>query len=187
MSDDLADNLANPNQDEDQAETKARRGRPPGSGKVSAEITYIPGPDDPAKALCYGIEFRANVPVTVPYSKTVEALIRKETAGPEGEIRSRGVATRISVVELARGNPSFAVDGVLPPERKMGNQRLPTDADQYRGYALGWIRTASTLRQLDQRWEGEEALREKCGCESKDMGFLAPFLEMRREQLKEVA
>jgi hypothetical protein len=154
-------------------------------GEKTAEVTYV-DEDGPSRTVCWGIDFRLNVPVTVPYSRTVESLIRKETAGPEGEPRSRGVPGRISVVELARGNPCFMVDGVRP-ERKIGMQRLPIDADQYRGYALGWVRQSNTLRQLDERWEGEAPLREKCGCEAKDENYLRPFLDARRDQLKEAA
>jgi hypothetical protein len=155
--------------------------------KQTAEITYI-DEDGPSKTTCWGIDFKLNVPVQVPLSRTVESLTRKETQGPEGEIRSRGVAGRISVVELARGNPGFMVDGVRV-ERKLGSQRLPTDADQYRGYAIGWIRETNTLRQLEQRWEGEEYLRgpECCSLEAKDLNYLLPFLEARRDQLKAAA
>jgi hypothetical protein len=156
------------------------------SGEKTADVTYVPGDGDPNRTVWNGVEFRANIPVTIPYSKTVSALLRKETIGPEGEIRSRGVETTISMVELARKNPSFMVDGVQA-ERKFGSQRLPTDPDQYRGYALGWIRESNTLRQLEQRWEGEAPLREKCGLELKDENYLRPFLEARRDQLKEAA
>lgn len=154
--------------------------------KSTAEVTYIPGEGDPIKTVWNGIEFRANVPVTVPLSTTVESLLRKETAGPEGEIRSRAVPGRISMVELARGNSSFSVDGVRS-ERQFGTQSLPFDADQYRGHALRWMTESNTLRQLNQRWEGEAALREKCGVEAKDENYLRPFLDMRRDQLREVA
>lgn len=164
--------------------TEGRRGRKP--AKDSAEVTYIPGEGDPIKTKVHGIEFRGNVPVSIRFDKMVETLTRKETKGPEGETRSRGVEGKISLVELLRGNRCFSVDGVQP-EYKEGSQRLPTDADQYRGYAMGWIRESNTLRQLDQRWEGEERLREKCGLEPKDENYLRPFLEARRDQLREAA
>jgi len=153
--------------------------------KATAEIVYV-DEDGPSKTKCWGIDFKLNVPVQVPLSATVECLTRKESVGPEGEIRSRGVPGRISVVELARGNSGFMVDGVRA-ERRLGSQRLPTDADQYRGYAMGWIRETNTPRQLEQRWEGEANLREKCGCEQKDENYLRPFLDAKRDQLKEVA
>jgi hypothetical protein len=152
----------------------------------SSQVTYIPGDGDPNRVMWNGIEFRANVPVTVLHSRTADVLERKETIGPEGDIRSKGVEVKRSMVELARGNPHFMVDGVKI-ERKEGNQRLPTDADQYRGYALGWIRESNTFKQLEQRWDGEASLRERCGIEPKDEAYLHPFLNARREQLKEVA
>lgn len=160
--------------------------RLPVGEKTTAEVTYVPGDGDPIKTVWNGVEFRANIPVTIPYTKMVESLTRVESKGPEGEIRSRGVAGKIPMIELARSNPFFTVDGV-GTERRQGTQRLPIDADQYRGYALGWIRESNTLRQLEQRWEGEAPLREKCGCEAKDENYLRPFLEARREQLKEAA
>ncbi len=169
--------------EEETDDGKPKLGRP--RKKDTAEITYV-DEDGPSRTTCWGIEFKLNVPVQVPLSKTVESLTRKETAGPEGEIRSRGVAGRISVVELARGNAGFMVDGIRA-ERKLGSQRLPTDADGYRGYAMTWIRESNTLRQLEQRWEGEAPLREKCGLEAKDENYLRPFLEARRDQLKEAA
>jgi hypothetical protein len=179
MNEDVTDMLPS----EEKVEGRRRRSVAP--EREFAEITYI-DEDGPSKTTCWGIDFKLNVPVQVPLSKTVESLMRKETPGPEGEIRSRGVAGRISVIDLARGNPGFMVDGVRA-ERRFGSQRLPTDADQYRGYALGWIRESNTLRQLEQRWAGEENLREKCGCEQKDENYLRPFLDARRDQLKEAA
>lgn len=169
----------------EEAATEGRRGRK-SAMKESAEVTYIPGDGDPIKTKVHGVEFRGNVPVSIRFDKMVETLTRKETKGPEGETRSRGVESKISLVELLRGNRCFSVDGVQP-EYKEGSQRLPTDADQYRGYAMGWIRESNTLRQLDQRWEGEERLREKCGLEAKDENYLRPFLEARRDQLREAA
>lgn len=165
------------------AEQKAPRGRPP--GKTTAEVTYV-DEDGPSKTTVHGVPFRLNVPVTIPLNKMVEQLIRVESKGPEGETRSRGVERPSSLVELLRGNSGFMVDGVRA-ERKVGSQRLPIDADGYRGYAMAWIRESNTLRQLEQRWEGEANLREKCGCEQKDENYLRPFLDARRDQLKEAA
>lgn len=151
----------------------------------SAEVVYVDD-EGPNRTSIGGIEFKLNVPVKVPYSKTILQLHKKESIGPEGEPRSRSVEVRVPLVEVLRGNPGFSIDGVRH-ERKLGTQRLPTDSDQYRGYALSWIRATNTLTQLNQRWDGEEALREKCGCEPKDVSYLAPFLEARREQLSEAA
>lgn len=150
--------------------------------KDSAEVTYIPDDGDPNKVVWNGIEFRANVPVTISHSKMVSSLTRVESKGPEGELRSRGVEGTIAMVELARKNPSFSVDGEQA-QRRAATQRLPTDSDQYRGYALRWIRESTSLSQLNERWDGEHELRERCGFEKKDEAYLRPFLDARKEQV----
>ena len=170
---------------------KPRRGRPPKDEakaldpNATAKITYLPGEGDPVKTVWNGIEFRANIPVAVPLNKTILVPLRKEWIDNNGDLKSKAVETRISMVEMAKTNACFSVDGAPPPERKHGAHRLPTDADQYRGYALGWIRETNTLRQLTQRWDGEAALREKCGLDQKDENYLMPFVHARREQLGE--
>ena len=158
----------------------------PGQEKLSASVTYIPGDGDPVRTVWNGVEFRANVPVDIPLTKTVLAPMRKEHYLADGTLQSRGVETKVSMVDLARGNPSFSVDGVQAA-RKSGAARLPTDNDQYRGYALRWVRETTTVQALDQRWDGEAALREKCGCDDKDMAYLMPFIEARRSQMREAA
>lgn len=152
--------------------------------EASSQVVYVPNDGDPVRTSCHGIDFRANVPVTVPHSKMASLLEVRKTVGPEGEERSKGYEVKRPLVDLLRTNPSFTVDGE-GIERKVGTQRLPTDADQYRGYALGWIRATNTLTQLKQRWDGEEPLREKCGLETGDINYLRPFLDARREQLGE--
>lgn len=174
---------------------KPRRGRPPkDEGKAidpnaTAKITYVPGEGDPVKTVWNGIEFRANVPVAVPLNKMIHKVpLRTEWVDPTtGELRSKAKESSISMVELAKNNACFSVDGAPPPARQHGPQRLPTDADQYRGYALTWIRETNTLRQLTQRWDGEANLREKCGLDQKDENYLMPFVHARREQLGEAA
>jgi hypothetical protein len=154
--------------------------------KLSSAVTYLPTDGDPIKVVWNGIEFRANVPVDLPHGKTILVPMRKEYNTPEGDLRAKSVETRISMVELARGNPSFSVDGVQA-ERKIGTARLPTDNDQYRGYAMHWIRDATTLSALNMRWDSEAALRERCGCDDKDVNWLRPFLEARRDEVKQAA
>ncbi len=154
--------------------------------KTTAEVTYIPDDGDPNKVTWAGMEFRANVPVSVPLNKTISIPMRKEHYLADGTLQSRGVETKVSIVDLAKGNPSFSVDGNRS-ERKVASARLPADADQYRGYALRWIRESTSLAQLNERWAGEEELRSRCGCEKKDENYLMPFFTARQEQVKEAA
>lgn len=155
------------------------------ASKDSSQVTYIPRDGDPIRTVWNGVEFRANIPVVIPHSKMVNTLVVQETKGPEGDIRTKGVETKTSMVEMAKTNPFFEVDGVQHVEHKNGVARLPIDSDQYRGYALVWIRATNTLKQLKERWDGEEPLREKCGLEVGDINYLRPFLDARREQLGE--
>ena len=168
-----------------EVETEARKpGRP--RTKERAMVAYIPGDGDPNKVVWNGVEFRANVAIELPSTKTVRVSVRKEYQTPEGDLRSRSVDQFIPMIELAKGNPSFSVDGVQSA-RRMGSARLPVDNDQYRGYALAWIRDATSLSQLTQRWDAEESLRDRCGCDTKDIQWLRPFLEARREEVREAA
>jgi hypothetical protein len=153
--------------------------------KNSSMVTYSPRDGDPIRTTCHGVEFKANVPIDIPHSKMASVMLVRKTIGPEGDERSKAVDTKMPLVELLRTNPFFEVDGVKL-EHKQGSHRLPTDSDQYRGYALGWIRASNTLRQLNERWIGEEPLRDKCGLEERDINYLRPFLDARREQLGEV-
>lgn len=150
----------------------------------ASSVVYSPNDGDPIRTSCHGVEFRANVPVIIPHDRMCSVMITKKTIGPEGEERSKGHETKISLVELLKTNQNFIVDGV-ELERRQGSAKLPTDPDQYRGYALGWIRATNTLKQLHNRWDGEEALRDKCGLENGDLNYLRPFLDAKREQLGE--
>jgi len=155
--------------------------------KMTAEVTYHPDDGDPIKTEWAGIKFVGNIPVSVPLTKTIMAPIRKQFQNTaDGTLQSRSTEHPMSIVELARNNPKFSVNGERA-ERKEPLQRLPTDADQYRGYALRWIRESTTLAQLNERWRGEVELRERCGCEDKDENYLMPFLNARRDQVKEAA
>lgn len=151
----------------------------------ASSVVYSPNDGDPIRTSIHGVEFRANIPVIIPHDRMCSVMQTRKTLGPEGEERSKGHEVKIPLVELLRTNQYFIVDGV-ELKRRHGSQRLPTDPDQYRGYALGWIRATNTLRQLKERWEGEEPLREKCGLEMGDLNYLQPFLDARREQLGEM-
>jgi len=151
-----------------------------------AKVVWHPEEGDPAKMTMNGIEFKANVPVMIPASKMISYPERKEHYLADGTLQSRGVEVKKPMVEILRTNPCFSVDGVRT-EREAGKARVPQDADQYRGYALRWIRESTSLEQIVQRWDGEEELRDRCGCAPKDISYLTPFLEARKEQVKEAA
>jgi hypothetical protein len=106
---------------------------------------------------------------------------------PDGTVQTRKVEKPMPMADLAKGNVRFSVNGAPPPVEKKGTARLPTDANQYRGFAMNWMMNAADLETLNARWNNEARLREGCGIASDDLAFLMPFLEMRREQLRPAA
>jgi len=151
------------------------------------EITYHPGEGDPARTKWNGLEFKAYVPVKVSAKHTVAVPIREEIKQPDGSIITRAVERRIPMLELARQNHKFSVNGEAPFMHKMGAARVPTTPDEYRGYAISWIAASTAASAMDARWEAEETLREKCGVEDTDIAYLRPFFEARREQVTPAA
>jgi hypothetical protein len=155
----------------------------PTRDKSTAEVTYIPGDGDPHRVTWGGLEFKAHIPTLVPLTHAISVPMRKEHVLDDGTVQSRNIETRVSLVELARGNPSFSVDGVQA-ERKAGTARVPSSNDEYRGYAIAWIANSTGAAAMDTRWEAEAALRGQCGVDDKDIAYLRPFFEARRDQVK---
>jgi hypothetical protein len=147
------------------------------------EITYVPEDGDPVRVKWNGIEFKAHVPVKISRKHTVLSLIRKEREMSDGQIVSRALEQRIPMVDLARGNCRFMVNGEAPAERKTGRVAAPENSDEYRGYAMRWIAASTEPSAMDARWVSEEMLREKCGCDDADLVYLRPFFEARVEAL----
>jgi hypothetical protein len=172
---------AAPGKDVKETAIKRSASTPTAAGKDHAEITYIPGDHDPQRTNFCGIEFIAYRPVNVPLAKTVPILERHDHYNDDGNKRSHGVEKQTPVVELARNNPWFAVDGVQAARsNSTARTKIPADSDQYRGYALAWIAASRTLGELDERWKAEELLRDKCGLQKSDVDYITPFLEARR-------
>src|SRR5437899_475089 len=138
------------------------------------EITYIPGEGDPAKTTWNGVTFHANKPVKVSRRHTVLVPMRQEFSAPDGSIISRAIEKRIPMVELAKGNPFFSVNGKEPAKRIEGKARVPDTPETYRGYAMAWIAEATSDRSIDARWAAEAGLREKCGVNDADIAWLMP-------------
>jgi hypothetical protein len=127
------------------------------------KITYIPiHPGDPADTLWNRHRFRANVPVQV---RDV----------PQG-------LTAVQMVEAARGNPWFAVEG---EEQARAIPITPETPEQYRSYAIGWIRTAVTVREIESRWRNEEDLRVQCGVSDSEMADILGVKKNRLDIMKQ--
>jgi len=140
---------------------------------------------DPREQTFADIKFRADEPVEVPHSVTVQQLISEKYETSEGETRRRSREKLVSLADVLKGNPWFEVDGIQI-ERKLPHAKLPDDADGYRGYAINWISTSMSADSMDKRWAGEEGLRRRCGVSATELAYLRPFFESRRFECAEL-
>lgn len=169
------------------AQPDARAGAEDGHAKDHAEVTYLPlNRDDPHTIEWHGIRFQAFVPVKISLKHTYLVPQRVEHALADGSVVTKHIEKPMALVELARGNPSFAVDGVQA-ERKQGMLRTPESAPEYRGYCTRWILASTEAKAMDARWDAEHALRERCNVDAADIAYLRPFFEAQKEQLGERA
>lgn len=163
-----------------QAETVEEDAPVSDMSKLFDEVTYVPGHGDRPVTKWNGIEFRANVAVRIPRNKCVMAPVKQESQLPDGSIVTRAIERRIPMVELARGNPVFMVNGVKPKKREGLDVRLPVDANSYRSYAIRWIAGCNLADEMIDRWNGEQKLRDRCGVDAQDLHHILPFFEARK-------
>jgi hypothetical protein len=155
------------------------------------EIKYLPGPGDPVFTEVgmtdgrsgTGVKFSANVAVQVSKKTTVLVPLRKEITLADGSVVTRAVETRIPLVEILRFNPSFCVNGEQPV-KQAAKARVPTDPDQYRGYAIDWIANCTDANALEKQWAGEAHLRETLGVNERELAYISPFFEARIRALR---
>jgi hypothetical protein len=126
-------------------------------------ITYTPiHPGDPADTLWNRHRFRANVPVT--------------------PVDVKGGLTALEMVEAAKGNPWFQVEG---EEQAQTTPTIPETPEQYRMHAIAWIRTATDSRDMASRWRSEEELRVECGVGDDDVEYIQSIYKPRLAILKD--
>ena len=78
------------------------------------QVTYRPLDGDPHTTVWHGIKFEANVPVELDRNNRahhIEQLLPKSIVGTNGESLTKHVPSTMFMGDLARGNPSFDVDG----------------------------------------------------------------------------
>ena len=151
--------------------------------KDYSEITYIPGPQDLPRVKWHNIEFKAHVPVKVRNTDGYLVPLRQEALTADGDVRAKSPERKVTYVELARGNPSFSVNGEAPFSRTEGKSRTPDSPDAYRGYAINWIARSNDAATMDARWQAEADLRERCGCDDNDLMYLRPFFEAQHDRV----
>lgn len=126
-------------------------------------ITYTPIHDgDPHSTLWNRHRFHANKPVDVADIKN-------------------GL-TAAEMIELAKGNPWFKVEGF---DQAKAKPSVPDTSEQYRGYAVGWIRVSHSTKEMARRWRDEEDLRIQCGCGEDDVEYIQTIYKARYGILRE--
>lgn len=126
-------------------------------------ITYTPlHSGDPSDTLWNRHRFRANVPTKV---RDV----------PQG-------LTALQMVEAARGNPWFAVEG---EEQAKATPIVPETPEQYRSFAIGWIRTATNSKEMAARWRQEDDLRVQCGVSDSELIDIQAVYKNRSDIMKQ--
>jgi hypothetical protein len=163
----------------------------PPTGQLD-EFTYIPGPEGPVHTTVGahgflpdgtpqgGYKFLAHIPQKLPRRTTVvNTLVRQERELPDGQIVSRSIEKRVPLYEILRDNPHFMINGQPPRARQAASARLPSDPDQYRGYAIAWMRDENDPNTIKTRWDGEQKLREMIGVAASDLPTIVSFMEGR--------
>lgn len=185
----------------DLQEPKRPVGRPPNAPKEAQaefKVTYRPGPQDLAMTIWNGIRFEAGRPVTLSYKNKrhyIEVDLPKQIDTADGSYVTRTVTSRVSMIDRARENWHFEVEGTPRAIKPIPGDRKPQTADEYRSWAQSWIAMAGTKMdgddfeiqtapELKERWDDESALRERLGVGEDDVGFLKPFFDMKVASLK---
>jgi hypothetical protein len=150
------------------------------------KVTYVP-PDEPGHPDVLkwnGVTFPANMPVELDPAKHsyLVPIVEKWTDPTSGEVRSKATEKLISMVEMAKTNPSFRVDGEMQVRRLPGRPRIPRTSEEYRGHAMAWIAAAETIEDLE-KWEAEEQLRRRCDVGDEDISYLRPFYDAKHHEL----
>lgn len=91
----------------------------------SVQVTYCPFDGDPHSTVWHGVTFKANVPVMLHRDMKdhyIEQLLPRNFAGTNGEVLTKHVPAMMFMGDLARGNPSFEVDGERA--KRLVNKRI---------------------------------------------------------------
>lgn len=153
------------------------------------KVTYIPrDPTDPAVMIWNEVKFLANVPVELdPKNRQHGYPVPLPTPKIDpvtGREMLEYKETWVSMIELAKTNPSFQVEGeAMAVARKPGRPRTPRTSEDYRAHAQAWIAASDDFEEMIQRWEDEEPLRERCEVGDDDKSYLRPFFDAKIHQL----
>jgi hypothetical protein len=135
---------------------------------VTETITYIPGDGDPPSVKWCGLTFQANVPKVI-------------TGHAEG---SPSEKLNAHLIERAKENKHFVVGENTRPKREATG--LPTTAEQYRAYMVGWLKDPRIdhAELLIERFAKDRELRLACEVGHDDYSWLSTLFMPRLHQLR---
>ena len=147
-------------------------------------ITYTPLQDgDPIKTVWNDFEFIANRPVPIPTNASYPVTLTVEqTDRKTGVITRQPQELRMSMVERAKQNPYFQVEGFAqaqPPGPRKKLWDFPKTSAGYRSYALTWFFEENDPKAFQDRWEQEAPIREKCLWDEDDEKWISKHYETR--------
>ena len=172
-----------------------------------ANVTYQPKDGDPVRTSFHGVNFVANVPVWTQHAlligqaRTNPWFHVAEVSGQAAESKPEQPSGQDLKVDVPRsaisglGAASVVVDPPktedpakaeeLPPHlEKLRTAGLPINADQWRAYALAYINAADDSEDMQEWWNGDEAMRQVIGVGSDDLDYIAPFFNPKIEALR---
>lgn len=164
------------------------------------KVIYHPGPDDRVSTIWNRITFHANKPMTLSRQNRTHFIdidIPVEVTAADGFVGTRTRSTRLFMGEVALTNPNFEVVGFPRYIKKLALGRRPQTEEEYRSWAQAWIMEAGNVdeeghsltdinspRELKERWDDEDAMRERLGVSDETILFLKPFFDMKAMTLK---
>lgn len=134
--------------------------------EVIENVTYLPGPMDPPIVKWAGYTFQANVP---------KQLTGHEEGHPDATERTR---MNMHIIERARENKHFQVGS---EKKRRDKQALPTNADEYRAYAIEWLKDPAidSVDALIGRFAQDRNLQQACEVGSDDFERIASLFMPR--------
>lgn len=114
------------------------------------ELTYLPGPGDPATIKWRGVEFKANIPKRI---------------------------TDADHIAAARLNRFFRVGKDDPKDPGRNPNDGPKTPMEYRAHVIAWIKTCESVEDVVKHWSDDRVLRQTCEVGSDDITWLGAIVE----------
>ncbi len=124
---------------------------------ASEQVTYRPGPEGPLETTWLGHKFQAHVPKTVTNQK---------------------------LIDMARGNKFFKV-GSFDASADVYKEEVlpPKTAEQYRAWAVGWLKDVRNVDELCERWANEARMRAALEVGYDDYHYISSLVQPKLDEL----